>query len=224
MQCERNQVGTVLLRQCECVFERKQENRSARYDEQNDCDSRTIHDIVLQHLTELWSNYGDLAEIWFDGGYDVPGLSDKLLNLLEEKQGNAAVFNGCGLTKMQCCGSEVTGHAPHYMERAERVSTERYVTFLWCSQHRSQSNTNKSGGVGDVNGTSYVPKEIDLTLQNSDTWFYQPEEDIALWKRWFHLSRQCWVRFHHSAYNYKHITQSNTQLRWKHVAESCSDA
>ena len=25
-----------------------------------------------------------------------------------------------------------------------------------------------------MNGTSYVPKEIDLTLQNSDTWFYQP--------------------------------------------------
>lgn len=28
----------------------------------------TYDDIVLQQLSELWTNYGQLEEIWFDGG------------------------------------------------------------------------------------------------------------------------------------------------------------
>ena len=43
------------------------------------------------------TNYGELTEIWFDGGFAVPGLKDKLLDLYERTQPNAVVFNGCGL-------------------------------------------------------------------------------------------------------------------------------
>ena len=105
------------------------------------------NDIVLQHLTELWSNYGDLAEIWFDGGYDVPGLSDKLLNLLEEKQGNAAVFNGCGLTKnaVLWIGSE-TGHAPHYIWNAQNGCPPNGTLLFFCgvlNTGHSQTLTNQ---------------------------------------------------------------------------------
>jgi hypothetical protein len=28
----------------------------------------TYDDIVLHQLRELWTNYGNLDEIWFDGG------------------------------------------------------------------------------------------------------------------------------------------------------------
>jgi alpha-L-fucosidase len=112
-------------------------------------------DIVKQQLSELWSNYGDLAEIWFDGGFSVPGMKDQLLTLYQEKQPHAAVFNGCGLTNnaVLWIGSE-TGHASYPVWNNNNVPAD-------CG-----------GGTGEINGTSYIPKEVDLTLQNSDTWFF----------------------------------------------------
>eukprot|EP00939_MAST-03C_sp_MAST-3C-sp1_P002314 g2314.t1 len=111
-------------------------------------------DIVLQQLQELWTSYGPLAEIWFDGGYAVPGLQEKLLLLLNETQPHAAVFNGCGLTPnaVMWIGSE-SGHAPH---------------AVW----NTDTGCPADGSAGNVSGTSYMPKEVDLTLQNGDTWFY----------------------------------------------------
>ena len=46
---------------------------------------------------QLWTYYGDLTEIWFDGGFSVPGLEQRLLALLNSTQPHAVVFNGCGL-------------------------------------------------------------------------------------------------------------------------------
>tara|TARA_B110000091_G_C13759782_1_gene451553 strand:- start:142 stop:1533 length:1392 start_codon:yes stop_codon:yes gene_type:complete len=115
-------------------------------------------DIVQQQLSELWSNYGPLAEIWFDGGFNVPGMKHQLLSLYQAKQPHAAVFNGCGLTDnaVLWIGSE-SGHASYPIWNNNNVPVD-------CG-----------GGAweGDINGTSYLPKEVDLTLQKSDTWFYQ---------------------------------------------------
>eukprot|EP00948_MAST-09A_sp_MAST-9A-sp1_P002232 g2232.t1 len=110
------------------------------------------NDIVIQHLSQLWGNYGDLAEIWFDGGYDVPGLKTNLLNLLNQKQPHATVFGGCGLAKnpVAWIGTE-SGHAPGP---------------IWDTSSDCKS------GAGVPNGSIYIPKEVDLTLQNADTWFY----------------------------------------------------
>ena len=114
------------------------------------------NDIVVQQLTELWTNYGELTEIWFDGGFNVPGLKEKLLALYQKTQPNAAVFNGCGLlpdnkNAVIWIGTE-SGHAPYP---------------VWNTQ------TGCAPGAGTADGKDYVPKEVDLTLQNSDTWFYQ---------------------------------------------------
>eukprot|EP00041_Stephanoeca_diplocostata_P026594 m.719691 g.719691 ORF g.719691 m.719691 type:complete len:561 (+) comp23001_c0_seq25:851-2533(+) len=109
-------------------------------------------DIVEQQLTELWTNYGDLAEIWFDGGFAVPSLQDKLLGLLNKTQPHACVFNGCGLSRnaIEWIGTE-SGHAPGP---------------IWNPQ------TGCASGAGTPGGHSYIPKEVDLTLQNADTWFF----------------------------------------------------
>ena len=71
-------------------------------------------EVVLQQLTELWTQYGDLAEIWFDGGFSVGGLQTKLLGLLNGTQPHASIFNGCGLSPnaIAWIGTE-SGHAPY---------------------------------------------------------------------------------------------------------------
>ena len=62
------------------------------------------------------TRYGDLAEIWFDGGFKVggPKFEAGLLSLLNRTQPHAAVFNGCGLSPnaVAWIGTE-SGHAPY---------------------------------------------------------------------------------------------------------------
>lgn len=103
-------------------------------------------DIVTQQLTELWGNYGNLAEIWFDGGYQVDGLEDVLLPLLNKYQRNAAVFGGCGLTmnSVTWIGTE-SGYAPYPVWNAH--------------------NPNCAPGAGSIDGSIWQPKEVDMTLQ-----------------------------------------------------------
>eukprot|EP00940_MAST-03C_sp_MAST-3C-sp2_P002652 g2652.t1 len=114
-------------------------------------------DIVLQQLTELWTGYGDLVEIWFDGGYGVPGLLEKLLALLSRTQPHAVIFNGCGLSSnaVMWIGTE-SGHAPYPV----------WNTDTGCPA---------DGSAGNVSGITYIPKEVDLTLQNGDTWFFSEQ-------------------------------------------------
>jgi hypothetical protein len=103
--------------------------------------------FVVAHLTELWSNYGPLTELWFDGGFD-PSLSPSLTTLLNKLQPNAVVFGGAGLNNnaLRWIGTE-DGLAP-------------YPTW---------SRTVAGGnGQGDPNGDSWTPAETDFTLQNGD--------------------------------------------------------
>ena len=103
--------------------------------------------FVVAHLTELWSNYGSLTELWFDGGFD-PSLAPSLSTLLNKLQPNAVVFGGAGLNNnaLRWIGTE-DGLAP-------------YPTW---------SRTAAGGnGQGDPDGDSWTPAETDFTLQNGD--------------------------------------------------------
>jgi len=106
------------------------------------------YQIVLAQLKELWSEFGELAEIWFDGGYQGD-IARNLTSLLKEIQSDAVIFNGYGLTPnpTRWIGTE-SGHAPYPN---------------WA--------TGTSGG-GDPNSNVWNPPECDFTLQNYDTWFY----------------------------------------------------
>ena len=53
--------------------------------------------IELAQLTELWSEYGTLAETWFDGGW-APDMLPALKRLIAKYLPNTAAFGGLGVT------------------------------------------------------------------------------------------------------------------------------
>ena len=112
-------------------------------------DQATYESIVIQQLEELWSSYGELAEIWFDGGYSA-ALKDRILALLNKYQANASVFNGFGLTNnsIRSVGNEYGYTEPD--------------TWL----------TVNAQGHEDPDGAYFSPPECPTTLQVSDRWFY----------------------------------------------------
>ena len=106
--------------------------------------------IATEHLRELWSQFGQLTEIWFDGGYTAD-MKDSLRTLLSDLQPNAAGWNGIGISKspLLWVGTE-SGHPGG--------------DGIW-------SNGCKKGK-GDPNGKLFCPKGVDTTLQTDDKWFY----------------------------------------------------
>eukprot|EP00494_Astrolonche_serrata_P028436 UN28702 len=60
-----------------------------------------FENIAFNHLKELWQNYGNLTEIWLDGGYF--DMQDKIVPLLKSTQNQASVFNGFGVAESPIC-------------------------------------------------------------------------------------------------------------------------
>ena len=112
--------------------------------------------ISLQHLKELWSNYGNLTEIWFDGGYTM-NMKPAIQKLVNKYQPNAAIFNGYGVSKSPLCWVGTESGKP----KSEG---------LW--------STGRHAGTGDKYGPVFCPKICDTTLQIKDKWFYTPNSPI----------------------------------------------
>ena len=113
--------------------------------------------IILAQLRELWTNYGELTEIWFDGGCSVPGISEDISNLLAELQPHAVYFGGCAeKNNIRWVGTE--SGTPGYP--------------IWSTA------TNCAAGLGDPNGNVFCPAETDTTLQESGQWFWRPNLPI----------------------------------------------
>ena len=58
-------------------------------------DQAAYNAMVIQQLTELWSNYGDIFEIWFDGGILSPANGGpEIAPLIKKFQPGAVCFQG----------------------------------------------------------------------------------------------------------------------------------
>lgn len=113
--------------------------------------------IVLAQMRELWTNYGDLSEIWFDGGCSVPGISDNISSLLAELQPHAVYFGGCAKqNNIRWVGTE--SGVPGYP--------------IWSTADNCQA------GLGNPAGNVFCPAETDTTLQQFDHWFWRPNFPI----------------------------------------------
>ena len=126
--------------------------------------------IILANLRQQWTDYGELAEVWFDGGYPK-GAEAQIAALFKELQPNAVAFQGPADQQNNCrwIGTE-TAH-PGYP--------------VW-----STAKSSTDGGRGEENGPVFVPAESDSCFQTpaaglvdrdvkfsgpyAGCWFYNP--------------------------------------------------
>jgi alpha-L-fucosidase len=130
--------------------------------------------MVVQQLTELWSNYGDLFEIWFDGGVlsKDQGSAD-VLSLIQKLQPNTIAFQG------------PFGH-PNLIRW---VGNEEGVALYPCWA-TADSTTNAAGTVtindrdGDPFAPYWCPAEADFTLRWNRSfqggWFWKAGQDSMM--------------------------------------------
>eukprot|EP00451_Oxyrrhis_marina_P003505 CAMPEP_0204274080 /NCGR_PEP_ID=MMETSP0468-20130131/24976_1 /ASSEMBLY_ACC=CAM_ASM_000383 /TAXON_ID=2969 /ORGANISM="Oxyrrhis marina" /LENGTH=458 /DNA_ID=CAMNT_0051250231 /DNA_START=32 /DNA_END=1408 /DNA_ORIENTATION=+ len=106
--------------------------------------------IALAQVSELWTNYGNLTEIWFDGGY-TSDMKQKITALLAARQPNAAAFGGFGVSHNPVCWVGTESGNPG--------------GDIWSS--------GASDGTGDPLSSDFCPKGCDTTLQEGDVWFFE---------------------------------------------------
>ena len=119
-------------------------------------------------LKELLSNYGDIAEVWFDGAkgenaknmtYDFNGY----WQLVRELQPNAVMFSDVG-PDVRWVGNE-KGNAGETSWSTINISPEN-----------SPGNISSAYlNTGDPDGRLWIPAETDVSIRPG--WFYHPEED-----------------------------------------------
>ncbi|MGM9760252.1 MAG: alpha-L-fucosidase [Parabacteroides sp.] len=130
--------------------------------------------IVTQQLTELWTNYGELFEIWFDGGVlsQKQGGTD-VLSLIQKLQPNAIAFQG-----------------PYgYPNLVRWVGNEKGVAPYPCWS-TADSTTNADGTLvieglnGDSSAPFWCPGESDFTLRWNRSfqggWFWKAGQDSMM--------------------------------------------
>lgn len=127
--------------------------------------------IVEKQLTELWSNYGDMFEIWFDGGVlskEQGGAN--VLSLVEKLQPNAVAFQGpYGHPNLVRWVGNEEGVAPYPCWATTDSVTNADGTLVIDGLH------------GDPFAPFWCPGEADFTLRwNSSAqggWFWAAGQD-----------------------------------------------
>lgn len=131
-------------------------------------------------LKELFSNYGPIFEMWFDGAnggtgyygganekrnvdkqtyYDWP----KTLDLVRSMQPNVIFFSDAG-PGVRWCGNE-EGH----------VSKTNWNMINSDTLYAGKAGVEQLLGTGSENGTHWVPAESDISIRPG--WFYHAKED-----------------------------------------------
>ena len=121
--------------------------------------SQELYDkIVLAQMRELWTNYGNLSELWFDGGCLVPGIQNNISALLSSLQPHAVYVSGC--------------------------SAEYHNIIRWIGTFNGEpaypiwsTSQNCAPGQGSPKGNTFCPAETATSLQN-DQFFWRPNISI----------------------------------------------
>ncbi|WP_259067009.1 alpha-L-fucosidase [Mucilaginibacter sp. X4EP1] len=112
---------------------------------------------VLGQLTELWSNYGKMFEIWFDGG--VNGIEPEVLKLIHTLQSKAILFQGPVSVKniIRWIGNEDGIAAYPQWSRANTITASNGLVRI-DELH------------GDPDGQVWCPCESDFPIRKNNAW------------------------------------------------------
>ena len=124
--------------------------------------------LVEQQLRELWGNYGELFEIWFDGGHFAGGPD--IHELLHELQPNAVCFQGPPNwpSNLRWVGNE-RGHAP-------------YPCWGTISDVSHYDGTKPIGNkhMGNPDGSIWMPAETDTPNRIFQWMWYKNQEKLVV--------------------------------------------
>jgi len=111
--------------------------------------------LYREQLTEVFSRYGEMVEIWFDGSTATP-----VGDLLKRYQPNAMVFQGPQAT-IRWVGNE-DGFAPYP---------------LWNEIDEKDAHTGTATALDDdPNGSAWLPNEVDVSIRRPD-WFWHTNNE-----------------------------------------------
>ena len=128
-------------------------NDDLKWDYQSDYYQAYVRNVVAQ-VTELWTEYGDLFEIWFDGGIIPPDQGGPdLAPVLRKFQPHAVCFQGPRDYEhnLRWVGNEA-GLAPENCWATTNAGEARYDGTI----------PDEQAGVGDPDGKYYWPAETDM--------------------------------------------------------------
>jgi alpha-L-fucosidase len=139
-------------------------------------DSERYNDIYCDQLTELLTNYGPMAEMWFDGAngegpngkrqvYDWP----RFWGLVKKLQPEAVIFSDAG-PDVRWCGNE-TGSAGDPNWSTVDPAKVPYPGI-------SGPGVTPALQHGDADGTVWRPAETNTSIRPG--WFYHPAEDARV--------------------------------------------
>lgn len=129
--------------------------------------------MIERYLEELWRNYGEFFELWYDGGVlPVSQGGPDVERLVAKYQPNAILFQGPG----------------HMKNLVRWVGNERGVAPYpcWSTGGRiTQSHGDKEERFpGHPDGSKWMPGECDLPLR-CHRWFWTPEDEPNRgWRYW----------------------------------------
>ncbi len=128
---------------------------------------------VENQVKEIWTEYGELFEIWFDGGIiPVEKGGPNIAPLLKKYQPNAVCFQGPKdyAHDLRWVGNE-NGLAPENCWATTNAGEARYDGTV----------PNEEAGVGDPDGKYYWPAETDMPNRSKDAfgggWGWAAGED-----------------------------------------------
>lgn len=129
--------------------------------------------IAIASITELWTQFGDLREIWLDGGTQQ-SLQVPLAKLLAKLQPNALSLNGEAISPSPGRWSGTEGNVPPGWPNV-------YSTTCCNLSAPDPAHTCEGRGCppDDPSGLAfYNPSSTDFTLQAGDVWFWEPNTPL----------------------------------------------